>query len=70
MRMTDSKDTNLIVRVSETQKRQIEAAATRSGLTVADYVRTILTISTQSRTLGSWVDRLVVRRRHQREGMK
>lgn len=57
--MTDSKDRNLIVRVSERQKRQVEVAARRSGLTVADYVRAVLAVGSQSRTVGAWIDACV-----------
>ena len=57
--MTTSKDRNLIVRVSERQKRQVELAARRSGLTVADYVRAVLAIGSQSRTVGTWIDTCV-----------
>ncbi len=60
--MTSSKDTNLIVRVSTEQKEQVERAAARAGLTVADYVRAVLALSTQSRTVGAWVDRSVADR--------
>jgi len=51
------KDKNLIVRVSHIQLRQIEQAARRSGITVSDYVRTVLALACQSRTLGAWIDR-------------
>jgi uncharacterized protein (DUF1778 family) len=57
--MTHSKDTNLVVRVSSDQKEQVERAAARAGLTLADYVRAVLALSTQSRTVGAWVDRSV-----------
>lgn len=57
--MTHSKDTNLVVRVSSDQKEQVERAAARAGLTLADYVRAVLALSTQSRTVGAWVDRSI-----------
>jgi hypothetical protein len=57
--MTSSKDTNLIVRVSTEQKEQVERAASRAGLTLADYVRAVLALSTQSKTVGAWVDRSI-----------
>ncbi len=57
--MTSSKNTNLIVRVSTEQKEQVERAASRAGLTVADYVRAVLALAAQSRTVGAWVDRSI-----------
>ena len=55
--MTRTKAKNLIVRVTEKQHRDLERAAKRSALSVSDYVRCVLTLATQSRTVGEFVDR-------------
>lgn len=56
IRMTEGKDSNLIVRLTDRQKGQIETAARRSGLTLSDYVRAVLAISSQSKHVGAWLD--------------
>jgi predicted HicB family RNase H-like nuclease len=55
--MTRTKSKNLIVRITEKQQRELERAAKRSGLAVSDYVRLVLTLAVQSRTVGQFVDR-------------
>ena len=55
--MTRTKAKNLIVRVTEKQHRDLERAAKRSALSVSDYVRLVLALAVQSKTVGAFVDR-------------
>ena len=55
--MTRTKSKNLIVRISEKQQRELQRAAKRSGLSVSDFVRAVLTLAVQSKTVGDFVDR-------------
>ena len=55
--MTRLKSRVLTVRLSEKQMRELERAAKRSGLAVSDYVRLVLTLAAQSKTVGAFVDR-------------
>ena len=55
--MTRIKNKTLLVRITEKQQRDLERAAKRSGLAVSDYVRQVLALTTQSKTVGEFVDK-------------
>ncbi|MHC4934014.1 MAG: plasmid mobilization protein [Planctomycetota bacterium] len=55
--MTRTKDKTLLVRITEKQQRELARAAKRSGLSVSDYVRLVLSLAVQSKTIGEFVDR-------------
>ena len=55
--MARTKSETVIVRVTPKHKQQLDRAAKRSGLATSDYVRLVLALAVQSKTVGEFVDR-------------